>query len=180
MKINSKHYHIFLNKGTWPLDWLIASRLWNSTPYITIWTIELQNYRSNTLIYVTDFSLNVLIPTLNSRLNLFIRFLSLSFHSKFNISVVNKLQDRHGWQGPEGIGLAWILHIRKQRHAADVDPPCSGLAYKKLAVAALSWDYFRKRYITSSSNMLIFPMQVDICDELPLFVCQASGFFPVK
>ena len=104
MKINSKHYHIFLNKGTWPLDWLIASRLWNSTPYITIWTIELQNYRSNTLIYVTDFSLNVLIPTLNSRLNLFIRFLSLSFHSKFDISVANRLQGRHSRQGPQGLG----------------------------------------------------------------------------
>ena len=146
MKINSKHYHIFLNKGTWPLDWLIASRLWNSTPYITIWTIELQNYRSNTLIYVTDFSLNVLIPTLNSRLNFFIRFLSLSFHSKFNISVVNKLQGRHDWQGPQVLGLTWISHNRKRGQRLVAALPAKNWLW-------LSWDYFWKTYITGSSNM---------------------------
>ena len=117
-------------------------------------------------------SFKMCFPILNSRLNLFIRFLSLSFHSKFNISVVNKLQGRHDWQGPQVLGLTWISHYRKRGQRLMPALPAKNWLW-------LSWDYFWKTYITSSSNMLIFPMQVDICDELPLFVCQASGFFPV-
>ena len=30
------------------------------------------------------------------------------------------MQGRHGLQGPEGLGLVWILQNRKRRHAADV------------------------------------------------------------
>ena len=30
------------------------------------------------------------------------------------------IQGRHGWKGPQGLGLAWILQDRKRQHATDV------------------------------------------------------------
>jgi len=44
-------------------------------------------------------------------------------------------QGRHGWQGPKGLGLAWILQNRKRRrqrwHAADVPATVAALSAKK-------------------------------------------------
>ena len=43
-------------------------------------------------------------------------------------------QGRHGWQGPQGLGLAWILQNKKwrgqQRHAADVSDTVAALPAK--------------------------------------------------
>ena len=41
-------------------------------------------------------------------------------------------QVRHGWQGPQGLGIAWILQNRKRRHAADVAATVAALPAKKL------------------------------------------------
>ena len=49
-------------------------------------------------------------------------------------------QGRHGWEGPQGLGLAKSLQNRKWRqhrqHAADVTH-CGGLTCQKLAMVAL-------------------------------------------
>jgi hypothetical protein len=46
----------------------------------------------------------------------------------------NKSQDRHGWQGPQGLGLAWILQNRKrkQRNTAEVAATVEILSAKHL------------------------------------------------
>ena len=62
-------------------------------------------------------------------------------------------QGQHGWQDPQGLGLAWILENRRQRrqqrqHAADVATIRACLP--KLAVAALlhssSYEFENKAY----------------------------------
>ena len=52
------------------------------------------------------------------------------------------VQGHHDWQGPQGLGLAWILQNRKWRrqgwHAAGLAATVAALpACQKLAVAAL-------------------------------------------
>ena len=45
------------------------------------------------------------------------------------------IQGRHGWQGPQGLGLAWILQNKKrqwqQMHAPDVADTVAALPAKK-------------------------------------------------
>jgi hypothetical protein len=42
------------------------------------------------------------------------------------------MQGRHGWQGPQGIGFAWILQNRKRwQHANDVVATVANLPAKK-------------------------------------------------
>ena len=62
------------------------------------------------------------------------------FREKFNINFTchestHYSQSRHGWQGPQGLGLAWILQNRKrlrQRwHATEVTATVAALPLKK-------------------------------------------------
>ena len=53
----------------------------------------------------------------------------------WNVQNYGPSQGLHGWQGPQGLGLAWILQNRKRRHRALLW--YGGLACQKLAVAAL-------------------------------------------
>jgi hypothetical protein len=40
-------------------------------------------------------------------------------------------QGHHGWQGPQGPGLAWILKKRKRQHTADVAATMAALLANK-------------------------------------------------
>ena len=62
-------------------------------------------------------------------------------------------QGRHGWQGPQGLGLAWILQNRKWRrqrwHAADV----------AATVAALPGKNWPWRPCTGKVNRILFTVK---------------------
>ena len=50
---------------------------------------------------------------------------------------VNRSQGRQGWQGPQGLGLAWILHDRKRRHPRQA----ADLATNVVALPAKKWPW---------------------------------------
>ena len=47
-------------------------------------------------------------------------------HQKSRLTSANSIQGRHGWQGSQGLGLAWILQNRKQQwqRRNDTDEAC--------------------------------------------------------
>jgi hypothetical protein len=75
---------------------------------------------------------------------LILEYISNSFHEKMceiansqvsctvGESILNNDQGRHGWQGPQGLGLAWISQNRKRqrRHKADVVTTVAALPAK--------------------------------------------------
>ena len=55
----------------------------------------------------------------------------------WNVQNYGPSQGLHGWQGPQGLGLAWILQNRKRQRRQRALLWYGGLACQKLAVAAL-------------------------------------------
>ena len=82
--------------------------------------------------------------------------------SKVKLSL--SIQGRHGWQGPQGLGLAWISGFRRWSGRY-----CGGLACQKMAVAALRIE----KPVKFSAEMM------NNASEIVLTNCEKKMFYLV-